>query len=559
MKELREYQSRIVERAIASDKDDIICLPTGGGKTVIASSIMEQLNGVVLFVVPRLELIRQAQEEFGDVDIIWSDKTSLTGKKCIIASKDSLRIQYKKLPADLKEAIHEGTVIFDECHVSIKQTHSLVEMMKPKRVLGLTATPERMDGFALLKGEDRIHKDGVFDGLIQEETVPSLIRKGFLAPLHYYAKPIDGITDVKPDNPLAEELSGEQMMGIFDDNDIWGDLVESYEQFGKGRPALGFTTTIEMAQIVVNTFEKAGYNFKVIHGGMSIKERRELIDALRDHKIDGLVNAALLTYGFDCPPVSYAFNCRHIKSRPLWFQVVGRILRTCEGKSDAVFVDHGDSISEFAEPDCALPILDELIKWRADGETKEEKQDRKRKRKKVNDVLHTLQIIDPLPVEMVEVTTEDTLSRMMRIIKRLTSENADLSEVIKMLKTKADDLEHQKQQIQREKVQKDAELRKALAQNQRLQAQKASGTIIRHIDKDLTFEYVKQHYIHYRKQIEQEFPHLTPFQAHEMVKAQFEEDRNDLPFLFDEPRYRKSMDWWYENYKNRVQYYAERA
>ena len=209
MKELREYQNRIVERAIASNKDDIICLPTGGGKTVIASSIMEQLNGVVLFVVPRLELIRQAQEEFGDVDIIWSDKTSLTGKKCIIASKDSLRIQYKKLPADLKEAIHEGTVIFDECHVSIKQTHSLVEMMKPKRVLGLTATPERMDGFALLKGEDRIHKDGVFDGLIQEETVPSLIRKGFLAPLRYYAKPIDGITDVKPDNPLAEELSGD--------------------------------------------------------------------------------------------------------------------------------------------------------------------------------------------------------------------------------------------------------------------------------------------------------------------------------------------------------------
>ena len=128
-----------------------------------------------------------------------------------------------------------------------------------------------------------------------------------------------------------------------------------------------------------------------------------------------------------------------------------------------------------------------------------------------------------------------------------------------MLKTKADDLEHQKQQIQREKVQKDAEFRKALAQNQQLQAQKASGTIIRRIDKDLTFEYVKQHYIHYRKQIEQEFPHLTPFQAHEMVKAQFEEDRNDLPFLFDEPRYRRSMEWWYENYKDRVRYYAERA
>ena len=97
------------------------------------------------------------------------------------------------------------------------------------------------------------------------------------------------------------------MCRIFDDHDIWGDIVASYEEYGKGRPALGFTTTISMAETVAKLFQNAGYDFRVIHGGMSVKERSELINLLRTGAIAGLVNAELLTYGFDCPCVSYAF------------------------------------------------------------------------------------------------------------------------------------------------------------------------------------------------------------------------------------------------------------
>lgn len=86
MKEFRPYQQSLIDKTIASEKDDIICLPTGGGKTVIASGIINRLDRKVIFVVPRLELIRQAKDEFGDVDIIWSDKTSLEGRHCILAS-----------------------------------------------------------------------------------------------------------------------------------------------------------------------------------------------------------------------------------------------------------------------------------------------------------------------------------------------------------------------------------------------------------------------------------------------------------------------------------------
>ena|GEM_PF-5383991 len=544
-KELREYQKKIISRVVSTNRDSVVCLPTGGGKTVITSGIMEEItkqavSQTVLFVVPRLELIKQAAEEFGNVDIIWSDKTSLNGKKIIVASKDSLRTQYKKLPDNLKEAIRNGTVIFDECHVSLEQSYKLVQMMEPGRVLGLTATPERMDGQALLKGDDAIHKFGIFDDVIQEETVPSLIEKGYLSPLRYYAKPIEGISDIKPDNPTADELSGQQMMAIFDEHNIWGDLIRSYETYGRGRPALGFTTTVAMAELVVEIFQKAGYDFHVIHGGMGVKERSELIEKLRTHQIDGLVNAALLTYGFDCPPVSYAFNCRHIKSRPLWFQVVGRILRTCEGKNDAVFVDHADSISEFSEPDCSLPIMDETIQWRVNGESKEQKQRRKKAMKKVQDTMKLIQELDPLPAEMVEVTMENTWERLVRIIQRLRKENAQLLSVRDRLESKTENLERKVEQHQKEVEQLQAEKQQILKDAER------------HADPDQTFEYVRRRYIQYRRQVTEHNAGLDRDQAHLLVKRRFLEEEKTLPFLYDKLTFDKGMSYWYNHYESKI-------
>lgn len=533
-KELRKYQENIVNQVLSSDKDLIICLPTGSGKTVIASALIEQLPGKVLFIVPRLELIKQANSEFGDVDIIWADKTRLEGKHCIIASKDSLIRKYSSLPDELKEEIKNGTIIIDEAHVSIKQSSKIVSLFSPSRVLGLTATPERMDGLALLKGSDAIHKYGIFDEVLQSETVPSLQRKGFLSYLRYYARPIEGISNIRPENALSEELSGKQMMKIFNEHQIWGDLVKSYEEYGKNRPALGFTTTIAMAEQVVKIFKKAGYDFRVIHGEMPVKERQTLIELLSTGKIDGLVNAALLTYGFDCPPVSYAFNCRHIKSRPLWFQIVGRILRTCEGKEDAVFIDHADSISEFSEPDCSLPILDEMISWRADGESKIQKQARKRAMKKVQETMALIQELDPIPAKLVEITTENTWERLVNIIKRLRAEN--------------DHLFSEKEALKDSLIKEKKEKSRLVEENKKIK-QLAPEKVI---DTEKTFNYIRTHYIGYRKQIERDHPGIDRKVAHTLTKQRIYADKPKLSFLFDEVHAERSMQWWFNNYEKRI-------
>lgn len=536
--ENREYQTNIVDKVLASDKNIIICLPTGAGKTVIAFSIIQKLiekELTVVFVVPRLELIKQANNIFGEVDFIWSDKTQLTGKKCIIASKDSLRTQYEKVPENC-------ILIFDEVHVSLEQTKKLIDSIKPVRVLGLTATPERMDGKALLKGNDNIHKYGCFDELLQEETVISLINKGYLCPLKYYTKPIDGITEIKPDDANGQELSDSQMTEIFNNNQIWGDLVESYEKYGidemgNKRPALGFTNTVAMAEKVCNIFNEAGYSFEVISGDMSVKKREELILKLRNKELDGLVNASLLTYGFDCPPVSYAFSCRHIKSRPLWFQIVGRILRTFEGKNNAIFIDHGDSVSEFEEPSCSLPILDPYISWRVNGETKEEKQKRKKAQKKERDSLKLLQELDPLPCNMVEVKPEDTWERMIKVLQKLKKENDGLFKLVENLKNESQNVVKENEKLKKEIEEKGNK---------------------RFIDSDQTFEYVRKNYCFIRNRVHENLWNCTAWSAytveerkkveHLEVCQRIRHAEKKLSFLFDENTLLRGFNYWEKHY-----------
>ena len=450
----------------------------------------------------------------------------------VVASKDSLRTQHELVSQNV-------VLIFDEVHVSLEATYKLVQLIKPVRVLGLTATPERMDGQALLKGADSIHKFGCFDELIQQETVPSLIEKGYLTKLRYYTRPIEGITEIKPTS-AGEELSDEQMTEIFDKNAVWGDLVTSYEQYGKGRPALGFTNTIAMGEKVVAIFKEAGYDFRIIHGGMSMHERETLIEQLRTHKVDGLVNAALLTYGFDCPPVSYAFSCRHIKSRPLWFQIVGRILRLSPGKEDTVFVDHGDSISEFAEPTCSLPILDPFIQWRVNGEDKEQKKARKIELKRVQETMALLQELDPLPVNMVEVTPDNTWDRLIKLLQKFQKENGQLAKLVQNLNAANQKLSHEKEDMQ-----------------ERLKAAKTE----KFIDSQATFDWCRKNYPYLRGMVHDEMkmskgywqmaPEVRVETEHAKTVELMKEKTDKLKFLIDEHTFLNSTKWWKEHWQPR--------
>ena len=440
MKQLRNFQDKVVNSCIKSKEDILISAPTGCGKTFIAEMIMNELSKQnedfnFLFVVPRIILIQQFLEELtafkeSDFDIIQAENTKLSGKRFILASKDSLDNYIEKLPDNL-------IMFIDEVHEGLKQSFKLVQKIKPVRLFGLTATPERSDGLSFMKGidlenEEKLHIYGLFDKYINAISIKEAQNLGYLCQLKYVSRNDLETLDIKSKG--IEEFTEEEITELFDKYNIWGDLVKTYERYGKNKdgtfkPALGFTNTVKMAVRVANIFNEAGFKFKVISGKTLLKERYELIEQTKTGVINGLVNADLLTYGFNCPEISYIFSCRHIMSKTLWVQMIGRGLRP--GKAELYFIDHTDSISEFSNAYYDIPFEADSFTWNYNGMTSLLKNKLKLERKETVKFKKELyKYVFNQDEKLVLINQENRNRYMLGLIKNLKEENYNLRKLL---------------------------------------------------------------------------------------------------------------------------------
>lgn len=360
--ELRDYQKDIVEKVLSSTKNEVVGLPTGAGKTVIAKALIDGIKETVLFVAPRIDLVLQSNSTFGDVDVIWANKTSVTGKHCIVATKQSLLHRYSLVPKNV-------VVIFDECHIGMEKNKELVELLQPKRIIGLTATPETMSGKSFIKGSKYDRDSGIYDEVNYYYSICDLQEMGWLSPLDCRYYEVEGLRKVKT-NKFDEEVKGSALRKYLEsDVEVWKNLKNALDECAS-KPTIIFTPDIETAKVVQQFTEKQGFNYEVITGEANTFERKEAYDKLANHKINGLINAALLTYGFDCPAAKNAILLRHIKSRPLYVQIVGRILRPYNNET-AVLYDVLDSNSEFIGIN-QRDLFKQPINWRYSGFDAEE-------------------------------------------------------------------------------------------------------------------------------------------------------------------------------------------
>ena len=438
-KELRDFQLKTVKKCIDSKKDILISAPTGCGKTYIAEMIMFELSKIndssFLFVVPRIILIQQFIDELtvfkdSDFDIIQAENTKLTGKRFVLASKDSLDKYKKMLPKNL-------IMFIDEVHEGLKQSYDLVQKIKPIRIFGLTATPERSDGLSFMKGidldnEEKLHKYALFDEYINAISIKEAQNLGYLCDLKYVSRNDLETLDIKSKG--VDEFTEEEITDLFDKYNIWGDLVKTYKRFGKNKdgsfkPAIGFTNTVKMANRVVDIFNSAGFVFKVISGTTPLNERYCLIEDVKTGKINGLVNADLLTYGFNCPEISYIFSCRHIKSKSLWLQIIGRGLRP--GKPELYFIDHTDTISEFSNNYYDIPFETNFFNWQVNGMTSLYKRKQTIEKKEASKIRKELyKYVFNENENLVIINQENRNKFMLDIIKKLRVENDALRKVL---------------------------------------------------------------------------------------------------------------------------------
>jgi superfamily II DNA or RNA helicase len=345
---LRDYQGNMVTAAstklyIEHLMSLVLQLPTGAGKTAILSEIFAMVyknGGRAWFVVPRNELVRQASAHLakwnvphGIIDAAHKESRAI---KLFVVSKDTIKRRLGKIRN------YPDLVVFDEAHVALSGQIEIMEAIRavnPEvKLLGLTATPERQDGRGLSE---------LYDDIIYGASMPYLTEAGFLAPLRYFAPPVEGIEDVRFKGDEADESALDELMTS---RAVYGKAVDYYQQYGikpdgSWRRALGFCHGVKAAEKQAAEFRKAGFLAEAISGYLPKATQRALIDGLDTGRVQILVNADLLTYGFDSPKIEYGFSLRRTSSRALYFQIVGRILRTAPGKTDALFFDHANTIA----------------------------------------------------------------------------------------------------------------------------------------------------------------------------------------------------------------------
>ena len=330
--QLRDYQnlaiSNVRKSYEAGNKNVLLTLPTGAGKTVIFSEItrLAGLKGAnVLILVHRKELIDQAGDKLTKADVKYG--IIAAGHK---ESKSSVQIaSVQTLINRLNNPDQYNLIIIDEAHHAVANSwRKIFEFYKKAKRLGVTATPMRMTGAGL--GE-------IFDDLIVGSTIPELVDKGYLAEHEVYAPPnklnLDKIRTIRGD------YSKKEVEDELDKVVIVGDAVENYRRLGQNKPAIAFCISVKHGQYVTNKFKQAGYTSELITGSMKSDDRKTLIDNFKDGKVQILVSIDVVSEGFDVEGCYVAILLRPTQSEALYIQQVGRVLRP-EPNKVAIVLDH---------------------------------------------------------------------------------------------------------------------------------------------------------------------------------------------------------------------------
>jgi superfamily II DNA or RNA helicase len=315
----------------------LFVLPTGGGKTIVFCHIAEQamrLGRRILILVHRQELIEQTVKALARFGI-----------ECgIVAAGYEPRPSAVQVASVMTAVRRElgafDLVIVDEAHHAVAGSwRHILDHLPSALVLGVTATPERLDGRGLVD---------IFDEMVIGPTTAELTNLGYLAPAAVYAP--STAPDLSGIDIVAGDYNQRQLEERMLTKGLVGDAVEQYRKRADGLPAIAFCVGIRHSRAVYEEFTSAGYRAAHVDGETPDDERRATMAALADGEIHLITNCMLISEGFDAPAVNALLILRPTQSLALHLQMIGRALRPAPGKERAVVLDHAGNIFNHGLP-----------------------------------------------------------------------------------------------------------------------------------------------------------------------------------------------------------------
>ena len=307
---LRSYQVEgvaAIRAAFTQCRRVLFVLPTGGGKTVCFAFITAHAAAKGNRVI----VLAHRQEITDQISIALSAQGVPHGRiqPGHKPTDDLVQVGMVQTVARRLDAIPAPTLlVIDECHHAVAGTWTKITAAWPNaKVLGVTATPERLDGVGL--------RDA-FDQLVVGPDVRELIDAGYLAPFRYLAPhtPID-LSGVRS---LGGDFNSADLEDALDQDGITGDVVAHYLKHLAGRTAIAFCVTVAHAEHVAQRFRDAGISAASIDGTMSSDQRHNLVDKLRTGELRVLTSCEIISEGFDAPAVGGAILLRPTQSFALF-------------------------------------------------------------------------------------------------------------------------------------------------------------------------------------------------------------------------------------------------
>lgn len=354
--QLRNWQQEFIDNfpsIIKQHHKFIVKAPTGAGKTVLASELVERFykGKNIIVLCHRLVLLEQLERALGVKHRVR--KLTVSDKGPAFDGYEILLSTNMRAKDVLADAVPKADlIIVDEAHrVSPNGTgykriiDDFTNNGKPAaQFIGLTASPERRTG------DQRDQLNLAFDAIIDCANIEDLIREGVLVPPEYrvhfvHDLDLDGIDISSGDFPVAK-LAPAIIKSSMIDYALWS-YKEEREKVSPGPISAWFCADISVAEATLRSIEQAGIEAAIVTAGTPIKERMALLAAHEKGHIEAMVSVGVLAEGWDNPHCNIIVHLRPTLSKVLWGQSVGRGLRSAPGKEKCVVIDVSSNWTTF--------------------------------------------------------------------------------------------------------------------------------------------------------------------------------------------------------------------
>ena len=314
----------------------ILVSATGTGKTYASAFAVNDFKPKrFLFLVHREQIAKQSINAYRNV-FKDHDRFGLLSGNSKDFDKDYLFSTIQTMSKDdvytRFEPDHFDYIIVDEVHKAGAMSYlKVIDYFKPKFLLGMTASPERTDGFNIYD---------LFDNNIAHEIrLQEALEEDLLCPFHYF-----GITDVEfEDSTVDDEFTDFNLLASDERVDYLIDKSDFYGYSGERRKALVFCSRKREAELLSKEFNRRGYKSEVLTGDDSQEKRLEAIDRLTNDdnpdKMEFIFTVDIFNEGVDIPEINQVLLVRPTESPIIFIQQLGRGLRKYQNKEYVVILD----------------------------------------------------------------------------------------------------------------------------------------------------------------------------------------------------------------------------